>query len=409
MNKLAQMKQLLNKANNELLALLNDEKSTTEDLNNKTAEIEKIEAKIKALEKAENIKNNIDDEVEELEAIKGNGEKKEKEDDEVLKNKLHLKAFAKAISKKTLTPEEAKALSSNTDEDGGYLIPKDLKTKINELMREHISLRDLVTVEPVPTKEGHRILEKDADTTGFTDITELTDLPNLNSPQWTKVDYKIRDLGGLLPIPNSLIEDETGGLLNYLANWFVKKSYATDNNILLFSDGSKGSQGIIGSALEDNTGSNVFKKIVLTTMVTFTKMKSIINKDFKRPIQKKLKIVTNQTGLDILDGMEDKNGRPYLTGDGTEAFPYKFKGKEVVVYDDDTLPNDETDPANILCPFIIGNLKAGMVLFDRKQMSLDSSKEAGFKNNSTIMRGIIRLDCRVWDKTAVEVVYSPIQ
>lgn len=337
------------------------------------------------------------------------GAEEGKKEDKEAQNKLHLVAFAKAIAKKPLSAEESKALSSNTDEDGGYLIPKDLSTRINTLLRENESLRKLVTVVTVTTKEGSRVIEKDADITGFTDIEELTDLPNLNSPQWGKIDYKIRDLGGLLPIPNSLLEDETGELLDYLANWFVKKAYATDNNMILFSDGSKGSQGIIGTALEDNSSKNVFKKVVLTTLISFAKLKGYFNKGFKTPIAKRLKLVTNQDGLDILDNMVDGNGRPYLTGDGTEAFPYKFKGREVLVYDNDTIPNDLTDPAKPLCPFILGDLKAGIVLFDRKKMSVNSSKEAGFINNSTIMRGIVRQDTRIWDKTAVMVIYSPLQ
>ena len=328
-----------------------------------------------------------------------------------MQNALHVKAFAKAIAKKPLNGEEIKALSSNTDADGGYLIPIDIATRINLISREYVSLRDLVRVETVTTKEGTRILEKDATRTPFEDIEELTDLPDLNSPQWAKLSYKIRELGGLLPIPNSLLDDETGGLVEYLARWFVQKAYATDNQMILFDNGTKGSQGILGTAklkADLQETDNVFVKEVLAGVLTFSKLKTVLNKDFPRPIAAVAKIVTNQSGLDILDSMEDANGRPYLTGDGTEEFPYKFKGKKVVVYDDETLENDSTDPINPLVPFIVGDLKQGIVLWDRQQMSVASSKEAGFKNNSTIMRGIIRQDVRIWDKKAVKVIYSKL-
>lgn len=330
--------------------------------------------------------------------------------DEKESRALHVRAFAKAIAKKNLNEAEIKALSSNTDEDGGYLIPLDIVTRINELSREYVSLRALVTVVPVTTNEGNRVLEKNAIREPFVDIEELTDIPSVSSPKWARVDYKIRDLGGLLPIPNSLLADETGGLVDYLARWFIQKSYATDNAMLLFSDGTKGSQGIIGTAKTAATieDANVFIKEVLAEVLSFSKLRSVLNKDFPRPIAAVAKVVTNQSGLDILDGMADSLGRPYLTGDGTEEFPYKFKGKTVIVYDDDTLPNDETDPVNPLVPFIVGDLKQGVVLFDRQQMSVASSKEAGFKNNSTIMRGIVRQDTRIWDKKAVKVIYSKL-
>lgn len=383
--------------------------ASTDEIQTVTNEIKTIKAKIEA-QKAMDEGITFDENGVEI-TDKPTPQPVNGEADDKVANKLHVKAFAKAIAKKPLVGEEILALSSNTDADGGFLIPKDILTKINLLSREHVSLRDLVTVEPVTTKEGNRILEVDASRTGFTDIAEITDLPNINSPKWSKVDYKIRDLGGLLPIPNSLLADETGGLVNYLANWFVQKAYATDNNMLLFDDGSKGSQGIIGTAklkADMQATDNVFEKEVLTAILSFAKLKSILNKEFPRPIAANAKIVTNASGLDILDNMVDSIGRPFLTGDGTQDFPYKFKGKTVVVYDDETLKNDNTDPANPLVPFIIGDLKQGVVLFDRQQMSVASSTEAGFINNSTIMRGIIRQDVRIWDKKAVKVIYSKL-
>lgn len=391
-------------------AIMNKTGVTADEITAKTSEIKAIKAKIEA-QKAIDEGRQFDENGIEIinnpapQPFKANGGNEDKE-----ANKLHVLAFAKAIAKKPLNAGEIKALSSNTDADGNYLIPIDIVTRINLLSREYVSLRDLVTVEPVTTKEGSRIIEVDAARTGFTDIEELTDLPNVNSPQWAKLEYKIRDLGGLLPIPNSLLADETGGLVSYLAMWFVQKAYATDNQMILFDDGSKGSQGAIGtSKTVDTIGTaNVFVKEVLTTVLTFEYLKSIINKGFPRPITATLKIVTNQSGLSILDNMEDKNGRPYLTGSGTDDFPYQFKGKTVVVYDDGTLPNDNTDPANPLVPFVIGDMKKGLVLFDRQQMSVASSTEAGFINNSTIMRGIIRQDVRIWDKKAVKIIYSKL-
>jgi HK97 family phage major capsid protein len=408
---LRQLFEDLRNAQDKANTIMNKSDTKIEEIQASTNEIKTIKAKIEA-QKALDEGLTFDENGIEItnEPTPQSTKVKENNDDKAF-NTLHVKAFAKAIAKKPLNGEEIKALSSNTDSDGGYLIPKDILTQINLLSREYVSLRDLVTVVPVKTKEGNRILEVDAARTPFGDIAELTDIPNINSPKWAQLSYKIRDLGGLLPIPNSLLADETGGLTTYLATWFVQKAYATDNQMILFDDGSKGSQGIIGTsklAADIKTADNVFTKEVLVAPLTFEHMKSIINKGFPRPIAASLKIVTNQSGLDILDNMEDKQGRPYLTGSGTEDFPYMFKGRAVVVYDDETLPNDVTTPASPLVPFIVGDLKKGVVLWDRQQMSVASSTEAGFVNNSTLMRGIIRQDTRIWDRKAVKIIYSPL-
>lgn len=390
--------------------IINKSDATADDIKAATSNIQNIKAKIEAQKALDEGKTFNENGIEVTNQVTPPVVPKNPEIDDTAKRELHVKAFAKAIAKKPLTGEEITALSSNTDADGGYLIPKDILTQINLLSREHVSLRSLVRVEPVTTKEGSRVLEKDAARTPFQDITELTTLPNINSPQWASLSYKIRDLGGLLPIPNSLLEDETGGLTTYLAAWFVQKAYATDNQMILFDDGTKGSQGIIGTAKETvGANENVFKKETLAGVLTFSKLKTLLNKGFPTTMNKNLKIVTNQSGLDILDQMEDNNGRPYLTGDGTEEFPYKVKGRTVVVYDDETLPNDVTTPTDPLVPFIIGDLKQGVVLWDRKQMSVASSTEAGFVNNSVIMRGLIRQDVRIWDKKAVRVIYSKLE
>ena len=395
MKKSLEMKNKLEGLKAEAADLIEKDGVTAKEINDKTAEIETLKAKITVQEsieseEAENAFSNAAPTTE----IK-------------IDSKLEVKAFAKAVARKALNAEEIKALSSNTDSDGGYLIPKDILTEINRLAREHRSLRELVSVVPVATKEGHRIIEVDAKSTGFVDIDELKDLPDLSSPQWTKVEYKIRDLGGLLPIPNHLLEDETGGLVSYLAQWFVEKMYATDNAMLISADGTKGSQGIIGTSADDNSTKNVFKREKLLAALTFEQLKGIINKGFPRPISLAAKIVVNQDGLDLLDNMEDKNGRPYLTGDGTVEMPYKFKGRVVEVYDNDTLPN-VVDATKNYTPVIVGDLKRGVILWDRKRMAVASSTEAGFKNNTTIMRGIIRQDCRIWDKKAVKVILSPL-
>jgi HK97 family phage major capsid protein len=364
---------------------------------------EKVKGEIAALNKEYDLEETLyNDEI-------SNIENQAKQNKELTANDLkalEVKAFAKAIAKVPMNDNEIKALSSLSGPEGGYLIPQDIQTRINELQRQYVSLRSLVTVQPVTTVEGSRVIEEDASSTPFVDISELTAIPNVNGPGFGKVSYKIRDLGGILTIPNHLLDDETGGLVNYIAEWFTKKQYATDNSLILNADGSKGSQGILGLA----GTANGFTLETLSSTLTFKKLKSILNKGFPTPIAKKANIVTNQDGLDILDNMEDQNGRPYLTGDGTQEFPYRFKGRKVEVYDNDVLPNvtiGDTTPTDH-APFIIGDLKSAMVLWDRKQMEVASSKEAGFTNNSTLMRAIIRLDTRIWDKKACMVVYSPL-
>lgn len=88
------------------------------------------------------------------------------------------KALFNMLRNKRLTEEEVETikgynkLNTTTNEDGGYILPIDQETAIKELKKQTFSFRNYVTVEPVSTKTGTRVMEKNAEETPFAKITE---------------------------------------------------------------------------------------------------------------------------------------------------------------------------------------------------------------------------------------------
>ncbi|MGQ7111768.1 phage major capsid protein, partial [Escherichia sp. TWPC-MK] len=64
------------------------------------------------------------------------------------------------------------ALSENTGKDGGYIVPEDITTTINQLKQTVDSLEQYVNVQPVSTNKGARTLEKRAASTPFAPLSE---------------------------------------------------------------------------------------------------------------------------------------------------------------------------------------------------------------------------------------------
>ncbi|WP_219711919.1 phage major capsid protein, partial [Clostridioides difficile] len=62
-------------------------------------------------------------------------------------------AFNKAVLGKSLT-ETQSALVEKVEEDGGYLVPKEQRTQIEELKRQLIPLKQYCNVVPVATLSG---------------------------------------------------------------------------------------------------------------------------------------------------------------------------------------------------------------------------------------------------------------
>ena len=151
-----------------------------------------------------------------------------------------VKAFANAIKaawKKTdISPEDKEilnAMSEGSDEDGGLTVPKDIKTKIKELRRSEDALETLVNVEHVTTNSGSRVIEREADQTPFDNVDEVAEFPDVSTPQFENVDYKIKKKGGILKVTQELLSDTAENIMNYLKKWIAKKAKSTRNFMII--------------------------------------------------------------------------------------------------------------------------------------------------------------------------------
>lgn len=306
-------------------------------------------------------------------------------------DELYNEAFYNAVRGKNLTESEASilesrgALTSSTGEDGGLLIPTDEQNEINELKRQMDSLEQYVNVEPVTTTAGTRVLEKDADSTPFTEFVEGEDVPNAASPQFVSVAYAIKDRGGFLPIPNNLLNDAKANLKGYLRKWLAKKQVATRNSLILAKLATWAKTPIAG----------------------FDDLKKVLNVTLDPAIKNNALIFTNQDGFDKLDTIKDSTGNYILKPDVTDPSKKKVEGKLVVVLSNKTLATRD-DAGTLKAPIIIGDLKEAITLFDRQQMSVLTTNVGGdaFKKNRTDMRAITREDVQSVDTKAV--VYGEI-
>lgn len=274
--------------------------------------------------------------------------------------------------------ETRNALSSADGESGGLLIPIDQQTKINELKRSYSPLRDLVSVEPVSTLSGNRVLEKDAEHVAFAEFTEGQALADTDTPQFVNVEYKIKNYGGILPVPKNLMADQKANLEGYLNRWLAKKSTATENSIIL-----------------DLLGGLTRKKLA-----GIDDIKDVLGVELDPAISVLSTIVTNQDGFNYLDKLKDAQGNYILEKDPKNPTKKLLSGKELIVLSNKVLKTAGTETKK--APMIIGSLKEAIVLFDRNSISLLATEFGGdaFKKNRVDIRAIMRLDAKHFDKSA---------
>lgn len=376
-----EMRELLNKINAkkaEIKALVAD---------GKIEDAKSAKEELKDMQEAFNILADLDDgdtQQAQQQAENGNAQTAAGEKNGLSKQ---IKAFTNAIKaawKKTeVSPEDREilnAMSEGSDEDGGLTVPKDIKTKIKELRRSEDALETLVNVEHVTTNSGSRVIEREADQTPFDNVDEAAEFPDVSTPQFENVDYKIKKKGGILKVTQELLSDTAENIMNYLKKWIAKKAKATRNFM------------IIAKIKEICKGLEV-------TVTGLDSLKDIFNVMLDPAIALGAVVVTNQSGFNFLDKLKDEKGNYILQKDPTQPTRRLLFG----VYPVKALSNKTLKNVDGKAPIICGDLKEAITIFDRETLTIDISNLAAgmWERDQTGIKVRERLDIQTVDADAV--------
>lgn len=296
-------------------------------------------------------------------------------------------------NKKDSTKEFANAARAGfrnvgTLADGGYTVPEDIQTRVNEYRDAKKSLIDLVDKENVATNKGSRTYKKRSQQTGFEKVGEGGKIKEKSTPQFERLNYEIEKYAGYLPVTNELLEDSDANIANTLIVWLGDESRVTRNKIIISVAKTQSKQSI--ASLDD--------------------IKKILNVTLGQAFKPTSKIVTNDDGLQWLDTLKNEKGEYLLQPSPSNPMQMRLcAGATIVpveVYPNDDLASDTGTSGHRKIPFIIGDLKEGIKFFDRNQMTLAQSTTAAigelnaFEEDLTIFRAIEREDCKIKDAKA---------
>ena len=324
-------------------------------------------------------------------------------------------------------------MSEGVPADGGYTVPEDIQTMINHYKEANFSLRQLVSVENVKTNKGARTYQTKAQATGFGKVLEDGKIQQIASPKYTRVTYEIEDYAGYLPVTNDLLADSDANITSEITAWIGQNSLATDNNEVL----------------------TILRGKAAVEMADLKAVKKAVNVTLGQAYRAGCRIVTNDDGLNYLDTLTDGVGRPLLNPNPTEPQAIQLRvGATVIPVD--VIPNaimasdavyelttDEAvvtgktyytrtgsgtaespyvytvvaEPAtasiatyyevtNHQIPFILGDLKEAVKIFDRQQTTILSSNVASvtgynaFEQRGTLFRAEVRADYKTVDGDA---------
>lgn len=290
----------------------------------------------------------------------------------------HTAEFAKAVRDII----SGKGLVEGVDAQGGYTVPEDIQTTINHWADVEYSLLQDIDVVPVTTTKGARTYQKKSEADIFMDTDENGAITKeIPAPQFERITYSIQNRTGFMPVSNDLIADSDANIVQIVSDWLGKANVATSNAKIL----------------------EIIKKKSPVAIKGINDIKKAINVTLGQAYKSGAKIITNDDGLNYLDTLEDKNGRPLLNPDPTNSANLQLRCGTVVV-PIRVLPNKVLATTGTKIPFIIGDLKSGIRKYDRQSISIMSSNVAtigtfnAFAMNMTVFRAILRDDYKELDK-----------
>ena len=273
-------------------------------------------------------------------------------------------------------------MQEGVDADGGYTVPPDIATRIIKLRESKESLLDLVSTTKVSTPSGRRTLQTRQQAPVFMTVEEAAKIGKLASPQFTTKTYTIKKRGGYMVVTNELLADSDNNIVAVVQEWLADANRNTANKLIL--DQIKTSTAKDLANLDGILGAWVGLGSVFRPTST---------------------LVTNDDGLLYLGTLKDKNDRYLLTPNPADpkqlrlcVGPYTLPVK---TYDNKTIPTEEGK-----VPMILGDLKEGIMYWDRQLMSILVSNTASvgdvnaFEQDLTLWRGLLRSDCTTWDDAA---------
>lgn len=275
------------------------------------------------------------------------------------------------------------AMTEGTNADGGYTVPEDISTQVKNYREEFFDMTQYVNVEKVSTKSGARTYQKKKAVTGFQVVGEGTAIPGLTQPEFKRITYTIAKYAGIIPVTRELLSDTDANLVRIIMRWFGRNSAVTRNNLIF----------------------NLIKAKTQVTIASMNDIRTALNVTLGSVYKPTSKIFVNDDGLNYIDGLVDGQGRPLINPDPTAPAQLRFRvGTNVIPIV--AIPNAFLPTVEGVAPIIIGDVKEGITLFDREQLSISRSDVAAvtgfnaFEQDGTLFRGIERLDVEEVDGDA---------
>lgn len=295
-------------------------------------------------------------------------------------NKSELDKFADSMRKRFSD------LNEGTLTAGGYTVPSDIQTQVNQFKSALVDLATLITIENVSDPTGSRVYQTKAASPAFATVSEAAAIGAGTDPAFTQINFSCEKRAAIFSATEELLADSDANIPAILADWIAKGDVATNNAKIL-------------AALPEAN-----KAVAITDL---DGIKNAVNVTLGQTYKQGATIVTNDSGLNYLDTLKDENKRYVLTPDLSNPGQLRLAcgaiSLPIFVVPDAILAN----PASGSYPFFVGDFKEYMRKYNLQGYTIKNTDVAtvnsvsAFENDLVYFKVTERNDFVVVDKDAV--------
>jgi|GEM_PF-316052 len=268
------------------------------------------------------------------------------------------------------------ALVESINTKGGYLVPEEQLTQIREFRKAYTSLKSYCHVVQANSTSGKwpTLGEESGLLVNFSELTDIQE----SDFEFGQAGYEIADYGDIIPVSNQLIADANVNILSIIGQRLARKTVNTENALIL----------------------SKLNALTATTISDFKGLNTLLLKSLDPVYWANSSIICNQDGLLWLSNLVDSTQRPLLQPDLVEPNKFRYRGKQIIVLPNSTLPNT-TASGTTTTPFFVGNLADYILFFEKKGLELSVSTEYLWSKYGTAIRAVCRFGCALDDTDSV--------
>lgn len=288
----------------------------------------------------------------------------------------------------------ADQMSEGTAAAGGYTVPSDIQTRVNQYKKVLPNLETLITVEKVSEPTGSRVYQTKTASPAFATVAEAAAIGAGTDPAFEQITYSCDKRGAIFTVTDELLADSDADIAGILAQWIAEGDVKTTNTQVIA----------------------LLNALTATAITGVDGIKNAVNVTLGQTYKAGATVVTNDSGLNYLDTLKDENGRYLLTPDLSNPGQLRLAcgavSLPIFVVPDGTLAN----PSAGSYPFYVGDFKEFARKYDLQKYTIKTTdvgtvnSVSAFENDLTYFRVTERNDfVTIDDDSVVRLTLTPAQ